>query len=101
MSRDVWVIDAVRTPIGRYGGALATVRPDDLAAIALRAVVERTGISPSIVEDAYLGAANQSGDGAGGGVVEQGAEPGQLRASAYQGRHAHDYPSSGAMPRIN
>ena len=62
MSRDVWVIDAVRTPIGRYGGALATVRPDDLAAIALRAVVERTGISPLIVEDVYLGAANQSGE---------------------------------------
>jgi len=62
MSRDVWVVDAVRTPIGRYGGALAGVRPDDLAAIALRALVERTGISPSIVEDVYLGAANQSGE---------------------------------------
>jgi 3-oxoadipyl-CoA thiolase len=62
MSREVWVIDAVRTPIGRLGGALATVRPDDLAAIAVRAVVERTGISPSIVEDVYFGAANQSGE---------------------------------------
>jgi 3-oxoadipyl-CoA thiolase len=62
MSRDVWVIDAVRTPIGRLGGALATVRPDDLAAIALRAVVQRTGITPSIVEDVYFGAANQSGE---------------------------------------
>ena len=46
MSREVWVIDAVRTPIGRYGGALANVRPDDLAAIAVRAIVERTGIAP-------------------------------------------------------
>jgi 3-oxoadipyl-CoA thiolase len=62
MSREVWVVDAVRTPIGRHGGALATIRPDDLAAIALRAVVERTGISPSIVEDVYFGAANQSGE---------------------------------------
>ena len=44
MNREVWVIDAVRTPIGRYGGALAHVRPDDLAATAVRAVVERTGI---------------------------------------------------------
>jgi 3-oxoadipyl-CoA thiolase len=62
MSREVWVVDAARTPIGRHGGALATVRPDDLAAIAVRAVVERTGIIPSIVEDVYLGAANQSGE---------------------------------------
>ncbi|MGA8660838.1 MAG: thiolase family protein [Candidatus Cybelea sp.] len=62
MSREVWVVDAARTPIGRHGGALATVRPDDLAAIAVRAVVERTGITSSIVEDVYLGAANQSGE---------------------------------------
>ncbi|MGC9991492.1 MAG: thiolase family protein [Candidatus Cybelea sp.] len=62
MSREVWVVDAVRTPIGRLGGALATVRPDDLAAIAVQAVVERTGIAPSIVEDVYFGAANQSGE---------------------------------------
>jgi 3-oxoadipyl-CoA thiolase len=62
MSREVWVVDAVRTPIGRLGGALATVRPDDLAAIAVRAVVERTGITPSVVEDVYFGAANQSGE---------------------------------------
>ena len=62
MSRDVWVIDAVRTPIGRYGGALAHVRPDDLAAIAIRAVVERTGIAPDTIDDVYFGAANQSGE---------------------------------------
>jgi len=62
MNREVWVVDAARTPIGRHGGALATVRPDDLAAIAVRAVVERTGITPSIVEDVILGAANQSGE---------------------------------------
>ncbi len=62
MSREVWVIDAVRTPIGRAGGRLASVRPDDLAAVALRAVVERTGVAPSAIDDVYLGAANQSGE---------------------------------------
>jgi len=62
MSREVWVIDAVRTPIGRYGGRLAGVRPDDLAAIVLRALVERTGIAPTAIDDIYFGAANQSGE---------------------------------------
>ncbi|HEX3670321.1 MAG TPA: acetyl-CoA C-acyltransferase [Candidatus Cybelea sp.] len=62
MSRDVWVIDAVRTPIGRYGGTLAGVRPDDLAAVVLRALVERNGIAPAAIDDVYLGAANQSGE---------------------------------------
>ena len=62
MSREVWVIDAVRTPIGRYGGALAGVRPDDLAAVVLRALVERTGIAPAAIDDVYFGAANQSGE---------------------------------------
>jgi 3-oxoadipyl-CoA thiolase len=52
----------VRTPIGRLGGRLANVRPDDLAAIAVRAVVERTGIAPTAIDDVYLGAANQSGE---------------------------------------
>jgi len=60
--RDAWVIAAVRTPIGRYGGALASVRPDDLAAAAIRAVVERSGIDPSLIEDVILGAANQAGE---------------------------------------
>jgi 3-oxoadipyl-CoA thiolase len=62
VSREVWVIDAVRTPIGRNGGALASVRPDDLAAIALRAIVRRTGVAPSAIDDVYFGAANQSGE---------------------------------------
>jgi 3-oxoadipyl-CoA thiolase len=62
MIRDVWVIDAVRTPAGRYGGKLAGVRPDDLAAVVLRALVERTGIAADAIEDVYLGAANQSGE---------------------------------------
>ncbi len=62
MSREVWVVAAVRTPIGRYGGALAHLRPDDLAAIAIRAVVERSGVNPAAVDDVYFGAANQSGE---------------------------------------
>lgn len=62
MSREVWVIDAVRTPIGRAGGQLANVRPDDLAAIALGAIVRRTGVDPATIDDVYLGAANQSGE---------------------------------------
>jgi hypothetical protein len=44
--REAWIVEAVRTPIGRYGGALASVRPDDLAASAIRAVVDRSGIDP-------------------------------------------------------
>ncbi|MFL5644465.1 MAG: hypothetical protein ACJ78L_03860, partial [Chloroflexota bacterium] len=48
--RDAWIVEAVRTPVGRYGGALASVRPDDLAAAVLRAVVDRAGVDPAIVE---------------------------------------------------
>jgi 3-oxoadipyl-CoA thiolase len=62
MSREVWVVAAVRTPIGRYGGALAHLRPDDLAAIAIRAAIERSGVNPAAVDDVYFGAANQSGE---------------------------------------
>ncbi len=60
--RETWIIDAVRTPIGRYGGVLAAVRPDDLAAIVLRALVERTGVDPAVIEDVVLGCANQAGE---------------------------------------
>ena len=60
--RDAWIVDAVRTPIGRYGGALASVRPDDLAAAVIGAIVERTGIEPSLVEDVIIGCANQAGE---------------------------------------
>jgi 3-oxoadipyl-CoA thiolase len=56
------VIDAVRTPIGRLGGSLAAVRPDDLAALAIERLVERTGIDPADVEDVVLGCANQAGE---------------------------------------
>ena len=60
--REAWIVEAVRTPIGRYGGALATVRPDDLAALVLRAVVDRAGVDPALVEDVILGCANQAGE---------------------------------------
>jgi len=60
--REAWIIDAVRTPVGRYGGALATVRPDDLAALVIRAIVDRTKIDPGLVEDVILGCANQAGE---------------------------------------
>src|SRR6266550_878836 len=59
---DAVIIDAVRTPMGRYRGALAGVRPDDLAARAIGAAVERTGIDPAEIVDVYLGAANQAGE---------------------------------------
>ena len=61
MSRPV-ILSAVRTPVGRYGGALAEVRPDDLAAAAIGAAVERAGIEPGEIEDVYFGAANQAGE---------------------------------------
>ena len=60
--REAWLVEAVRTPVGRYGGALASVRPDDLAALVVRAVVDRSGIDPARVEDVVLGAANQAGE---------------------------------------
>jgi 3-oxoadipyl-CoA thiolase len=61
MSRPV-VLAAVRTPVGRYGGALSHVRPDDLAALAIRAAVERSGVDAQEIEDVYFGAANQAGE---------------------------------------
>jgi 3-oxoadipyl-CoA thiolase len=61
MSRAV-ILAAVRTPIGRYGGALARVRPDDLAATAVSAAVERAGVEPADIDDVYLGCANQAGE---------------------------------------
>ncbi|MFE1961887.1 thiolase family protein [Streptomyces sp. NPDC059479] len=61
--RDVYVVDAVRTSIGRYGGALSGVRPDDLAAGVLRALVARTpGLDPARIDDVFLGNANGAGE---------------------------------------
>jgi 3-oxoadipyl-CoA thiolase len=59
---DALIIDALRTPIGRYGGTLAGVRPDDLAAHVIAAAVERNGIDGAEVEDVYFGDANQAGE---------------------------------------
>ncbi|HKH12410.1 MAG TPA: thiolase family protein [Rubrobacter sp.] len=60
--REAWIVGAVRTPIGRHGGALAPVRPDDLGAVVLAALLQRTGIPPGEVEDVYMGCANQAGE---------------------------------------
>jgi len=56
------IIDALRTPMGGYRGSLSAIRPDDLAAHVVSAAVERSGIDPSLVDDVYMGAANQSGE---------------------------------------
>ncbi|MGH3146628.1 MAG: thiolase family protein [Rubrobacter sp.] len=61
-TNEAWIVGAVRTPIGRHGGALAAVRPDDLGALALEALMERSGVPPSEVEDVYMGCANQAGE---------------------------------------
>ncbi|HYM49032.1 MAG TPA: thiolase family protein [Candidatus Limnocylindrales bacterium] len=56
------IVDALRTPIGRYGGALKDVRPDDLAAHVVRALVDRNAIDPASIEDVFFGDANQAGE---------------------------------------
>lgn len=60
--KDAVIVDAIRTPIGALGGSLAAVRPDDLAALVIRTIVERTGIDPVLIEEVYLGCANQAGE---------------------------------------
>jgi 3-oxoadipyl-CoA thiolase len=60
--REAVIVSAVRTPMGKYGGQLKDVRPDDLAAIVLREVVERIGLDPGEVEDVIFGCANQAGE---------------------------------------
>ena len=62
MPRRVAIVAAIRTPIGRHGGTLASVRPDDLAAHVIRAAVARAGIDPALIEDVYFGATNQAGE---------------------------------------
>ncbi|GAA3892051.1 thiolase family protein [Leifsonia kafniensis] len=59
---EAFVVGGVRTPIGRYGGALAQVRPDDLAALVIRELVARTGVDPSAIDDVIFGDANQAGE---------------------------------------
>jgi 3-oxoadipyl-CoA thiolase len=60
--REVFIVDAVRTPIGRHGGALAEVRPDDLGAIVIKEIVARTQADPAGVDDVLMGCANQAGE---------------------------------------
>jgi len=59
---DALIIDAVRTPIGKHKGALKDIRPDDLAAVAIRAVFSRSGLAPDRIEEVFLGCANQAGE---------------------------------------
>src|SRR3954469_5357430 len=59
---EAYLVGGVRTPVGRYGGALATVRPDDLAALVVREAVERAGVPADAVDEVVLGAANQAGE---------------------------------------
>ncbi|HWP28626.1 MAG TPA: thiolase family protein [Chloroflexota bacterium] len=60
--REAVIVGAVRTPIGRYAGALKSVRPDDLAALVVGEVLRRTGVAPALVEDVVLGCTNQAGE---------------------------------------
>ena len=60
--REAWIVDAVRTPIGRHGGALAPVRPDDLAALVIRDVLDRNAVDGSTVDDVLMGCINQAGE---------------------------------------
>lgn len=62
MTAEAWIVDAVRTPVGRHGGVLAGVRPDDLAAAVIEALVARTGAPPARIEDVVLGNANGAGE---------------------------------------
>ena len=62
VNRRAAIVAAVRTPIGRYGGALSSIRPDDLAAIAIKEAVAKSGVDPNSIDDVYLGAANQAGE---------------------------------------
>jgi 3-oxoadipyl-CoA thiolase len=59
---EAWIIDGVRTPIGRHGGGLAGVRPDDLAALTIEALMKRTGVDPESVDDVLFGCINQAGE---------------------------------------
>ena len=60
--REIVILDAIRTPIGRYAGALREVRPDDLAAHVIQAIIQRNGLDPAAIEDVIMGCANQAGE---------------------------------------
>lgn len=59
---NAYIIDPIRTPVGKYGGILSSVRPDDMAAHVIRTLVDRTGIDPAVIDDVILGCANQAGE---------------------------------------
>ncbi|NNF29689.1 MAG: 3-oxoadipyl-CoA thiolase, partial [Gemmatimonadetes bacterium] len=59
---EAWIIDAVRTPIGRHGGGLASVRPDDLAATTISTLLERTSFPAGALDDVVFGCTNQAGE---------------------------------------
>src|SRR5215204_4169039 len=59
---EAYLVGGVRTPVGRYGGALAEVRPDDLAALVVGEAVRRAGVDPELIDEVVLGAANQAGE---------------------------------------
>ena len=61
-NEDAVIVDAIRTPIGSLGGALAPVRPDDLAALVIRELIQRNNLDPNLVEEVYFGCANQAGE---------------------------------------
>ena len=60
--KEVVIVDAIRSPIGKVGGALSVIRPDDLLADVLKGLITRTGIDPVLIEDVYAGCGNQAGE---------------------------------------
>jgi len=60
--KEVVIIDAIRTPIGKYGGALSSIRPDDMVALLLRKIIERNNLDPNLIDDVYIGCSNQAGE---------------------------------------
>ena len=60
--KEVVIINALRTPIGKYAGTLSAIRPDDMAALVIKAVVDEAGIDPALIEEVYFGCANQAGE---------------------------------------
>ena len=59
---EVYIIEPVRTPIGKYGGALSSIRPDDLCALTIKELIQRTSIPIDIIDDVIIGCANQAGE---------------------------------------
>ncbi|PWB76749.1 MAG: acetyl-CoA C-acyltransferase, partial [Anaerolineales bacterium] len=59
---DVVIVDAIRTPVGALGGSLASVRPDDMAALVIREVIQRNQLDPALIEEVFFGCANQAGE---------------------------------------